>query len=639
MPKVGTAYVSIRARLDKLEKDLDAGKKLTTKRANETAKAVSNAFKGVIAYFGIRQLAGFGTALFDTGKQVGRLNKAFTEIAGSTAAANKEFDFLHKTADDLDQNFYELAESYRGILAASKDTVLAGQATKDIFIGITKAGATLGLTSDQISGALNAVQQIMSKGKVQAEELRGQLGERLPGAFNLAAEAMGVTTAELNKMLDDGKVLAEDLLPKLGVLLRQRYSGSVDEATAASNKFAEAWTDLKAAMASPEFLGSISSSMKDIAGTFKDPDFQAGLKAIAEGFGAIVEGAGEAIGVLGKFTGYASTAIRGSELARRGELPGGMSLNDFINLPLEQRRKIILEIESKYQSADIAAFAGAEQYVQDLYKKIDDELKKEFDLSSPVAKMTEKEVKALNKRIDEALEAEFNFYEKHLERYSELQEKIKDYEQEFAADDIQQRFALQGIDYTPDAAFDEMQEKAKETSDVMKDAFMGWGNTLSQTLTDAVWDAELSFGKIVESFGKMITQMMIQKKIVEPAFDFMFTKNAMGGIYGASSLGAYEGMVTNKPHFFTFANGGVFGEAGYEAIMPLRRTSSGKLGVEASGIQQKTDVHIHPVNESGRALDVQPRIIQKSPTKVVAEMVIKETFTSRNFRNSLGGLS
>src|SRR5690606_22603244 len=50
---------------------------------------------------------------------------------------------------------------------------------------------------------------------VQAEELRGQLGERIPGAFATAARAMKVTEVELNAMLKRGEVLAVDLLPRM----------------------------------------------------------------------------------------------------------------------------------------------------------------------------------------------------------------------------------------------------------------------------------------------------------------------------------------------------------------------------------------------------------------------------------------
>ena len=56
---------------------------------------------------------------------------------------------------------------------------------------------------------------MISKNTVQSEELKGQLAERLPGAYSLAAKAMGITTQELSKQLEQGKVLAKDLLPKL----------------------------------------------------------------------------------------------------------------------------------------------------------------------------------------------------------------------------------------------------------------------------------------------------------------------------------------------------------------------------------------------------------------------------------------
>lgn len=60
------------------------------------------------------------------------------------------------------------------------------------------------------------------------------------------------------------------------------------------------------------------------------------------------------------------------------------------------------------------------------------------------------------------------------------------------------------------------------------------------------------------------------------------TRNALGGVYDSPSLSAYSGGVYDKPQFFAFAKGaGVFGEAGPEAIMPLRRGSDGSLGVRA----------------------------------------------------------
>lgn len=62
------------------------------------------------------------------------------------------------------------------------------------------------------------------------------------------------------------------------------------------------------------------------------------------------------------------------------------------------------------------------------------------------------------------------------------------------------------------------------------------------------------------------------------------TFNANGGVYNSPNLSQYSGQVVSSPTFFAFANGGgVMGEAGPEAIMPLARDSSGKLGVRTSG--------------------------------------------------------
>jgi tape measure domain len=66
---------------------------------------------------------------------------------------------------------------------------------------------------------------------VQAEELRGQLGERIPGAFQIAARAMNMTTKELDKFMSDGKLIADDFLPKFAKQLKDEFSGGIPAAT------------------------------------------------------------------------------------------------------------------------------------------------------------------------------------------------------------------------------------------------------------------------------------------------------------------------------------------------------------------------------------------------------------------------
>ncbi|MBN7139003.1 phage tail tape measure protein [Lysobacter enzymogenes] len=69
--------------------------------------------------------------------------------------------------------------------------------------------------------------------------------------------------------------------------------------------------------------------------------------------------------------------------------------------------------------------------------------------------------------------------------------------------------------------------------------------------------------------------------------------NAKGNVYSSPSLSAFSGGVYDRPQLFAFAKGaGVFGEAGPEAIMPLRRGSDGRLGVSAQGNAAATTISV-----------------------------------------------
>ena len=171
-----------------------------------------------------------GKACFDSALAADRLNKAYGAIEGSSTGARQQLKFLYDESNRLGMQFQDSAAAAKGFFAAGKGTTLEGDLHR-IYSGVSEAGSALSLSKDEMSGVFLALGQMMSKGKVQAEELRGQLGERLPGAFTLAAKSMGVTTAELDKMLEQGQVLAEDLLPKLADALHEKYGKAAMEAT------------------------------------------------------------------------------------------------------------------------------------------------------------------------------------------------------------------------------------------------------------------------------------------------------------------------------------------------------------------------------------------------------------------------
>lgn len=208
---------------------------------------------GSIAAIGGRAMAvdmlwNIGKASVEAQIQVQRLETAFAAIYDSGSRGSAQLEYLRELSARLGLEFYGTAEAAKTFFASGQGTPLQGQ-LNSIYEGFSRAGAALALSGDQMQAVFTALGQMMSKGKVQAEELRGQLGEALPGAFTLAAKAMGVTTAELDKMMEDGKLLAEDLLPKMSEALEQKYATAAENAAnslqGSINRMSGAWTEFK----------------------------------------------------------------------------------------------------------------------------------------------------------------------------------------------------------------------------------------------------------------------------------------------------------------------------------------------------------------------------------------------------------
>ena len=155
--------------------------------------------------------------------------KRFRAASDTAGEAASNFLFVVDISKKMGQRIQDNARSFSRMTAAAQGTSLAGQGVRDVFKGLATASAALGLSVSETEGIFLAVEQIMSKGTTQAEELRNQLGERLPGAFNRAARAMGVTTEQLNDMLKSGTVFAEEFLPKFAKILEEDFGRAAAE--------------------------------------------------------------------------------------------------------------------------------------------------------------------------------------------------------------------------------------------------------------------------------------------------------------------------------------------------------------------------------------------------------------------------
>jgi tape measure domain-containing protein len=202
-----------------------------------------------LAYKALNAAIGFASESVKTAREFESLKNAITFASGSAEEGAKNMDFIRERSKLLGTDLRVSAEGFKTLSGAMIGTKLEGQATRDIFDGIQVASSVMGLSAEDSKGAMLALGQIMGKGKVQAEELRGQIGERIPGAFNIAARAMGMTTQQLDKALEKGEVMAEDFLPKFSNELKKTFGGGLETAVNSSqanfNRFNNMMTDLK----------------------------------------------------------------------------------------------------------------------------------------------------------------------------------------------------------------------------------------------------------------------------------------------------------------------------------------------------------------------------------------------------------
>ena len=241
----------LKSQLNTAQSDLQSFAQANKQTSSNIQSSFNGATEGiknlVVGYLSLNAAIQAVGASFNTALKLDAVNSALTAVLGSSEVAAQQFQRLSEFADRYGLNLLAVGEAYKNFAAAAVSANVPLEQTNYIFESVAKAASVLKLSNDDLKGSLNALSQMISKGTVSAEELRGQLGERLPGAFNLAAKAMGVTTAELGKMLENGEIMAGELLPKLALELNKTFgdkiTGNVDSLQASTNRLSNTFTN------------------------------------------------------------------------------------------------------------------------------------------------------------------------------------------------------------------------------------------------------------------------------------------------------------------------------------------------------------------------------------------------------------
>lgn len=208
------------SRIKELERDLrEVTGQMTL--ADRAAKLFSNSMGQITAG---NLLADGIASIIEKVKEMGRqfiavnvqadsMRRALNAIYKDADTTAQQIDFLRQTATTAGISIANVANDFVKFSAATQASGIPLQQTNDLFRSLTTAASSLGLGADKTSLALNALGQIASKNVVSMEELRQQLGDAIPGALTLTAKGLGVTDAELVKLVESGQLAARDFFP------------------------------------------------------------------------------------------------------------------------------------------------------------------------------------------------------------------------------------------------------------------------------------------------------------------------------------------------------------------------------------------------------------------------------------------
>ncbi len=250
-------------------------------RIERQTDRTTRAFKGlnaIISAISVGAVVSLGREALATAAKYEALNKAISFSSGNSLQASINLRFLREQSEGLGLSYEAMAEGFKTFSGAMRGSIFTQAQQRDMFLKVSKAAKVMQLDGESTKGTFLALGQIMSKGKVQAEELRGQIGERIPGAFQIAAKAMGMTTAELDKMMSDGKLLATDFLPKFADQLEKEFAGGVEAATNSiqtqlnnlSNSWDQTLTNMGKSIAKSGIVDGMSAILKETNKFYSD---------------------------------------------------------------------------------------------------------------------------------------------------------------------------------------------------------------------------------------------------------------------------------------------------------------------------------------------------------------------------------
>jgi len=514
--------------------------------------------------------------------QIKRLEVALKGVTKSQSEFNKAQKVIKSVSRELNVPIAAATQQFTTLTASVVGAGGSVDEAEKVFRGVSEAIKATGGDAEDVKSAIRAMSQIFGKGKVSAEELQGQLGERLPGAVTKFAAATGRTLPQLQKDLRDGTVGLNDVM-KFVVRLSEDHSEAA-KAMAAST--ADAGQRMRVAL----------DELKKNFGDFLQPIGS-----------ALQQFATDTINV------FNNIIQKMKEFFKIGD-----------EFRLDNLKKQALQLQFELDTGMVGAtgepFADIVKRKKAELKLIQDEIKLLESRNKAMEDFVNITKNPSNFNIDtssfNASGSRFNLegFNNPFAQEGDGGNVFEDPVSQAATDDTKKARDI----------LDKYRESVKQVNQDIANSFVSTFKKMEDALVEFVLQGTLNFRKLAKSIIADITRIIIRSQIIQPLtgmfgnlfnpapknnlssflppsgglnlptgdLDFSrtsFIKNpfkfADGGVIPKNKIVPYaKGGLITRPQLFPLANGAALaGENGVEAIMPLRRGRDGKLGVEASG--------------------------------------------------------
>ena len=163
---------------------------------------------------GITSLRGLVSALVDTAREAGRARIILRNVSADAREDGNSIKYITQLTEKYGTDLIGTTTAFAKFKAAATPAGIAVAEQERIFANVSKAMASFGISGGEAALTMMAITQMMSKGKISSEELRRQLGERMPVAMQAMANAAGVSLSQLDKLLKDGKLRSAEVMGK-----------------------------------------------------------------------------------------------------------------------------------------------------------------------------------------------------------------------------------------------------------------------------------------------------------------------------------------------------------------------------------------------------------------------------------------